>query len=86
MQKLTCKENDVCVIPGAVVGLEQTVIRVIEEETGDVELCVSVTFPVIDCPIEFPFEVRLSTSDGTAGKCILSSNFFAFCMIRFQYF
>ena len=51
-------------------GLEQTVIRVIEEETGDVELCVNVTSPVIDCPIEFPFEVRLSTSDGTAGKYI----------------
>ena len=49
-------------------GLEQTVIRVIEEETGGVELCVNVTSPVIDCPIEFPFELRLSTSDGTACK------------------
>ena len=56
--------------PGAVVGLEQTVIRVIEEETGGVKLCVNVTFPIIDCPIEFPFEVRLSTSDGTAGNYI----------------
>ena len=32
-----------------------------------VELCVVVYEPNINCPIEFPFNVSLSTADGTAG-------------------
>ena len=51
----------------AVVGLEQTFFRV-SENVGMVELCARVFEPDIQCPIEFPFSVSLSTSDGTAGK------------------
>ena len=50
----------------AVVGLEQTFFRV-SESVGVVELCANVSFPVIDCPIKFPFEVQLSTRDGSSG-------------------
>ena len=42
---------------GAVVGLEQTFFSV-SEDVGVVELCANVSFPVIDCPIKFPFEVN----------------------------
>ena len=41
---------------------------VIEENVDVVELCVNVSSPVIDCPIDFPFEVRLSTLGQTASK------------------
>ena len=51
--------------PVAVVGLEQTFFRV-SASVGVVELCANVSFPVVDCPIKFPFEVNLSTRDGTA--------------------
>ena len=54
---------------GATVGLEQTFFRVGENE-GYVELCANVSFPEISCPIEFPFDVSLSTADGTAGICL----------------
>ena len=58
----------------AVVGLEQTFFRV-SEDVGVVELCANVSSPVIDCPIKFPFEVQLSTCDGTA-----STTSFTVCM------
>ena len=32
-----------------------------------VELCAVVYEPDINCPIEFPFNISLSTADGTAG-------------------
>ena len=51
----------------AVVGLEQTFFSV-EEDVGLIQICVNVSFPEIDCPIAFPFEVLLSTADGTAGR------------------
>ena len=54
---------------GAMVGLEQTFFRVMEG-VGYVELCAIVSFPEITCPIEFPFDVSLSTADGTAGVCL----------------
>ena len=50
----------------AVLGLEQ--IYSVPENVGVVELCARVSDPIIECPIEFPFDVRLSTSDNTAGK------------------
>ena len=50
----------------AVVGLEKTSYSV-SENVGLVETCVIVYSPTIDCPIEFPFDVSLSTSDNTAG-------------------
>ena len=51
---------------GAMVGLEQTFFCVIQG-VGYVELCANISFPEITCPIEFPFDVSLSTADGTAG-------------------
>jgi hypothetical protein len=39
----------------------------VSEDVGYVELCAIVSFPLITCPIEFPFEVGLLTADGTAG-------------------
>ena len=51
----------------AVVGLEETFFHV-SEDVGVVDLCVNVSSPVNDCPIKFPFEVQLSTRDGTAGN------------------
>ena len=57
----------------AVVGLEQTFYNV-SEDVGEVELCVRVFEPDVECPIAFPFDVRLSTKDGTAGKRNLHAN------------
>ena len=52
----------------AVVGLEETFYNV-SEDVGIVEVCVIVYEPDDDlCPISFPFQVQLSTSDGTAGS------------------
>ena len=56
----------------AVVGLERTFYRVIES-VGVVEVCANVYSPIIDCPIAFPFDVRLSTSDGSAGDILVDS-------------
>ena len=50
----------------AVVGLERTFFTV-SEDVGVVELCASILEPAIECPIEFPFNVILSTTDKTAG-------------------
>ena len=55
------------------VGLEETFFRV-SENIGLVELCVNVSFPDIECPIEFPFNVRLSTRNGSAGDTIPFAN------------
>ena len=51
----------------ATVGLERTMYTVSEDE-GMVEVCAVVFFPSGSCPIQFPFDIRLETSDGTAGK------------------
>ena len=40
----------------------------VSEDEGIVEVCVVVFFPNGSCPIQFPFDIRLSTGDGTAGK------------------
>ena len=53
------------ICPVAVVGLEPTFFRV-SEGVGVVELCASVLSPDVECPIKFPFEVNLSTRNGTA--------------------
>ena len=47
-------------------GLERTFYNV-SEGVGVVELCAVVFKPNITCPIEFPFNISLSTADGTAG-------------------
>ena len=51
----------------AVVGLEGTLYQV-SEYAGVVEVCTIVYSPMIECPIQFPFDVRLTTSIGSAGK------------------
>ena len=53
--------------PGAVVGLEETFYQVSETD-GVVMVCVVIYEPDIDCPIKFPFDVNLFTTDGSAGK------------------
>ena len=53
-------------ISEAVVGLEKTIYSV-SEYVGVLELCAIVYSPTVDCPIVFPFDVSLSTSDNTAG-------------------
>ena len=53
--------------PVAVVGLEETFYQVSETD-GVVEVCVVIYEPDIVCPIEFPFDVSLSTFDESAGK------------------
>ncbi|CAI8050963.1 Extracellular matrix protein 3, partial [Geodia barretti] len=57
-------DNDV-----AILGLEQTLFNV-NENVGRVEVCAAVFSPDINCPVEFPFEVKLHTSDGTAVKML----------------
>ena len=49
-------------------GLERTIFTV-QEDVGVVELCAIVYEPSgINCPIAFPFNVRLSTWDDSAGE------------------
>ena len=54
-------------LAAAVVGLERTFNQV-SEDVGVVEVCAVVYSPEIACPIAFPFDVRLRTLDGSAGK------------------
>ena len=57
-----------CIIPVvALVGLERTIFTV-SEDVGVVEVCAVIYHPHIDCPIQFPFQVKLTIADGTAGK------------------
>ena len=51
----------------AVVSLE-SVYQEIGEDQGVVEVCVIVSLPDIECPVQFPFTVTLSTSDVSAGQ------------------
>ena len=48
------------------VGVDPTFGQVMETD-GFVEICVVVFEPTITCPIEFDFNVSLSTCDGSAG-------------------
>ena len=59
----------IIIYTGAVVGLEQTFYRV-SEDVGQVELCVNVSSPNIECPITSFFHVSLSTRSRTAGNAI----------------
>ena len=54
----------------AVVGLDRTLYQV-SEDVGVVEVCAIVYSPMGDCPVEFPFGVRLRTLNGSAGKKIV---------------
>ena len=50
----------------AVVGFERSVIG--GEDQGMVQVCVNIFTPNVSCPVAFPFELIITTSDGTAGK------------------
>ena len=54
---------------GAVVGLESTFYDLLED-AGQVQVCTIIYSPKIDCPIAFPFDVILTTINGSAGKKI----------------
>lgn len=57
------------------VGLEETSKRVLES-VGRVEACITVhSHNTSSCAIEFPFVLRLSTSDDSAGKRNIKDNF-----------
>ena len=58
------------IFSAAVVGLEKTIYSVSEDD-GMLEVCAIVTTPDIGCPIQFPFQVSLSTTDGSAGTDII---------------
>ena len=51
----------------AIVGLNRTFYQV-SEDVGVVEVCAIVCSPKVDCPIEFQFTVRLTTTNDSAGK------------------
>ena len=59
----------------AVVGLEKTFYQV-SENVGVVEVCAIVYRPNgnIACPITFPFNVRLSTTNDSAGNLCSNSH------------
>ena len=65
-------------------GLERTIYSVFED-VGVVEVCAIVYSPTIDCPITFPFDVSLTTSDNTAGigcsMFITSRQLYGFLML-----
>ena len=52
----------------AIVGLEESFYQV-SENMGVVTVCTVVNSTGISCPIDYSFEVELSTKDGSAGKC-----------------
>ena len=64
----------------AVVGLERMFYQV-REDVGVVEVCAIVYSPTIVCPINFPFNVSLSTSDNTAGIFLLKLMFHSISML-----
>ena len=51
----------------AVVGLERTFYQVLED-AEELQLCVNIHSPDIECPIAFAFNMTISTSDNTAGS------------------
>ena len=54
-------------------GLEATEYTV-NEDHASVNVCVRVSFPDIDCPIVFPFELDFSATPGTAGSYLSPMN------------
>ena len=64
----------------AVVGLEETFYRV-SESVGVVEVCAIVYHPNITCPIQFPFNVNLSTI-GNNSQSVFHLTMSVCCMIR----
>ena len=44
---------------------------VVAEDDGELEVCVVIHNPLLDCPVVFPFELMISTTPGTAGVYII---------------
>ena len=63
-------------------GLEQTYFTV-AQDVGEIVVCARVSFPDIDCPIVFPFEVKLTNSDRSSSK---SYGYSLWCVDRLAYF
>ena len=51
----------------AVIGLE-IAESVVDEDVGEIAVCVVVFSPQLDCPVLFPFDVHILTTPGTAGN------------------
>ena len=58
--------SDILFITGAIIALELEECDV-QEEDGEVIVCVVITEPQIPCPVAFPFELVFQTTAGTAG-------------------
>ena len=39
----------------------------INEDAGTVDVCLDIAWPLISCPVQFPFEIQFRVSDITAG-------------------
>ena len=63
----------------AVVGFEKTFYQFVEE-APQTQVCISVYSPRGDCPIDFDFKVRLSTTDGSAGQWIYTTYISQSCL------
>ena len=53
----------------ATVGFMSSRITVLEED-GTAHVCVEITRPDIPCPVEYPFNLIITTADETAGNCV----------------
>ena len=51
------------------VRLEETHYR-IDRSVTEIEVCVWVSSPFINCPIEFPFEIGFAIDHQSAGVCV----------------
>ena len=55
------------ILTEAVIGFKRSRVAVQENE-GMVQVCVEIFNPDIVCPVVFPIELIITTSDGTAGN------------------
>ena len=55
------------------IGFKRSRVAVKENE-GTVQVCVEIFSPVVVCPVVFPIELIITTSDGTAGNTQAISN------------
>lgn len=56
---------------------------VVDEGDGELEVCIVVTYPKLDCPVIFPFEMIFSATPGTASQLGLHYNLFVLFMPLF---
>ena len=53
----------------------KTTFFLASEDVGMVEVCVIINCPRLECSIAFPFDVRISTADETAGNVMILCTF-----------